>query len=189
VILILPDTKEIGRRRKQFGLTQKELAAIAGLSQSLIAKIESEKINPSYSIVKKLFEVFENMEKKNELKAKDIMSKNVTFIKKNDTVGHAVEMMRKTGYSQLPVVEKKRVIGLISEKTMLDAISEGRDLSKILNKKVEAALGEAPPVVNENEPIDSISSLLKNNQAVLVTKKDKMVGIITKADLFKIAKK
>jgi predicted transcriptional regulator len=185
----MPDVKEIERRRRQFGLTQKELAVRAGVSQSIIAKIESGKISPGYSIVKKLFDVFEEIGKKNEIRAKDILHKDIVFIKRDETVGRAVEWMRKHGYSQLPVIDKRRVIGMISEKTMLDVISTGRNLPEILGKKVEAVMSEAPPIVNENEPISAISSLLQNNQAVLVIKKDKIIGIITKADLFKIANK
>ncbi|MBS3124223.1 helix-turn-helix domain-containing protein [Candidatus Woesearchaeota archaeon] len=39
--MILRNITEIGLLRKRFGLTQKELAANSGVSQSLIAKIES----------------------------------------------------------------------------------------------------------------------------------------------------
>jgi predicted transcriptional regulator len=41
------------------GLTQGQLAKIAGVSQSFIAKIESGKIDPSYSKVKTIFDVLD----------------------------------------------------------------------------------------------------------------------------------
>jgi len=184
---MLPDVKEIKRRRKAVGLTQKKLAMLAGVSQSVIAKIESEKVSPSYTIVKKLFDVFEDISRKKRVTAKQILSKRVASVRKSDTVGRAIDTMRKLGYSQLPVMHGNQVIGTISEKTILDIVSNGKSLSDILNKKVESVMTEALPRISEDESIDVISALLQNNPAVLVTKKGKVVGIITKADLFKIA--
>jgi predicted transcriptional regulator len=51
---------------------------------------------------------------------------------------------------------------------------------------VEEIMEEAPPQIDENAPLPLVSSLLHFYPAVLVTKKGKVVGIITKADLFKV---
>jgi predicted transcriptional regulator len=186
---MLPDVREIEKRRKQAGLTQKELAIRSGVSQSIIAKIETGKVNPSYDVVRKIFESLENMTRKEDVTAVQICSKGVHVAKRDESVGSAVKLMRSGGYSQLPVVDRGHVVGTLSEKTILDAISGGIDLKDMLKKKVVSVMSEAPPMIGENEPMSVISSLLQNNQAVLVVKRDKLVGIITKADLFKIAKK
>jgi len=44
---------------------------------------------------------------------------------------------------------------------------------------------EAFPIVKEDEGLPVILTLLQSNHAVLVSKKGKIVGIITKADLLK----
>lgn len=186
---MLPDVKEIQRRRKQLEMTQKELAMSAGVSQSVIAKIESGKISPSYTIVKRIFDVFEEASRENRVIAKQIMSKRVISVHKDDTVSKAVDKMRKFGYSQLPVLHRSQIIGTISEKVILNIVSNGKSLPSILNQKVESVMTEALPRIGEDESIDVISALLQNNSAVLVTKKGGLIGIITKADLFKIAKK
>ena len=59
--MALPDVRDIGRRRKAAGLTQKELALRAGVSQSIVAKIESGSVQPSYEIVRRLFAVFDDL--------------------------------------------------------------------------------------------------------------------------------
>jgi len=41
---MLPPIEEIAKKRRILGLTQKQLAKLAGVSQSLIAKLESQKI-------------------------------------------------------------------------------------------------------------------------------------------------
>jgi predicted transcriptional regulator len=62
-------------------------------------------------------------------------------------------------------------------------------LSKVLNLPVEKVMGESFSRISENTPLTVISPLLKYSSAILVTRKDKMVGIITKSDLFKVAQK
>ena len=69
---MLPSLDEIAKKRKMLGLTQKELARMAGVSQSSIAKIESGKIDPSYNKVKAIFDVLERMETKVNHTAKNI---------------------------------------------------------------------------------------------------------------------
>ncbi|HID17114.1 TPA: helix-turn-helix domain-containing protein, partial [Candidatus Bathyarchaeota archaeon] len=74
---VLPSLKEIERRRKSLGLSQKKLARLVGVSQSFIAKIESGKISPSYEKTKKIFDVLDSLEMKKEMKVEEIMHKEV----------------------------------------------------------------------------------------------------------------
>ncbi len=182
---MLPEIDEIQRKRKSLGLTQKELAALVNVSQSLIAKIETKKVNPSYRIVKKIFDTFEELEKKSRITAKNLLTSNVVFARKNDKLRKCMELMRKHGYSQLPIIDRNNVVGSISEKTILDLISKSERISKILNKKAFEVMEEAFPIVKEDEGLPVILTLLQSNHAVLVSKKGKIVGIITKADLLK----
>jgi len=189
MLMALPDVREIGRRRKAAGMTQKELALRAGVSQSIVAKIEAGSVQPGYEIVRRLFAVFDELGRATEVRAKDIMSRNVATVARGSTVGRAADTMRRLGYSQLPVTDGTHVVGMITEKTMLDVVAEGKSIADIMRRRVEAVMDDAPPMVGENEPIASLSGLLQNNAAVLVTAGRKTVGIIAKADLFKAAKK
>lgn len=69
---MLPNLDEIGRRRRLLVLSQKELAKISGVSQSMIAKIESGRISPSYQKTKAIFDTLEGLERRNQLKAKEV---------------------------------------------------------------------------------------------------------------------
>ena len=53
---MIPDIKEIKHNRMLLGLTQKDLASKTGISQSIIAKIESNKVSPSYEIIKRFMQ-------------------------------------------------------------------------------------------------------------------------------------
>jgi predicted transcriptional regulator len=54
---MLYELEEIKKLRRKLGIGQKELAGLANVSQSLIAKIESKKIEPTYNKVRKIFDI------------------------------------------------------------------------------------------------------------------------------------
>ena len=185
IIIMLPEIDKIKIIRKNFDLTQKDLAASIGVSQSIIAKIESKKVNPSYDLVKKIFNFFDGLEKTNESKAKDIMSKKIIKIGKDDKISKAIELMKRYGFSQLPVFSGGHSVGSITEAIVVRLISSGEALNKIMEIKIEDVMEESFPVVNEETPISSISALLQHISAVVVNRKAKASGIITKSDLLK----
>lgn len=183
---MLPSLDEIAKKRKMLGLTQKQLAKIAGVSQSFIAKIESGKIDPSYNKVKTLFDMLEKMETRVNYTANKIFHKGVVGVQKTDKIAKAIRLMMEHGYSQLPVFDGEQVVGCVSEKTILNQVTAGRELSQVSQGLVEEIMEEALPQINENAPLPLVSSLLHVYPAVLVAKKGKVIGIITKADLFKV---
>jgi len=176
------ELEEIKRRRKRLGLTQKELAELVGVSQSLIAKIESGKTDPKLSLVKKIFEVLDELEGKT-FRAKDVMTTPVIFVSPDTPIEDVVEIMRKRGISQMPVVENGKLIGCITEGSILRAmISRGRKL------KAKDCLSGSFPIVNPDESIDPIMNLLLEHPAVLVVDRGELIGIITKQDVMKVMK-
>ncbi|MCS7095514.1 MAG: CBS domain-containing protein [Candidatus Bathyarchaeota archaeon] len=183
---MLPQIDEIARKRKMLGLTQKELAKLAGVSQSLIAKLESGKINPSYDKVKAIFDALEKLETNLDVRVSDVLHNKVVGIQKNEPVAKAVKLMVEYGFSQLPVFDGESVVGSISEKTLMRKLLSTKDFTKISLQPVECIMEEGFPQVGKNTPIKVVSSLLDVYPAVLVSEKGKIVGIITKADLLKV---
>ncbi len=188
---LLPLLDEISRRRKEAGLTQSKLAGIAGVSQSIIAKIESGSVDPSYSIVRKLFSALDSLKTESASgedrvrRAGELMSRGVVWVGKNQLVRDAVTVMRRRGYSQLPVLEAGRSIGSVGEKTVLDKASEGENLQELFRRKVGDVMEPPLPVVNEDTSVDALYGLLQENYAVLVSRGDEIVGILAKSDLLK----
>jgi predicted transcriptional regulator len=183
---MLPSLDEIVRRRKGLGLNQIELARLVGVSQSFVAKVESKKINPSYILTKEIFDTLENLERKREEKAKEIMHEKVVGMGMDESLSKAAKLMNESGYSQLPVFSDKRAVGSISEKALLDQILKLGDPSKLSKVTVEEVMEEVFPQIDETTPLTVISSLLQYSSATLVTRKGLVVGIITKADLLKM---
>ena len=65
---MFPTLEDIAKRRRQLGLKQSELAKMAGVSQSLIAKLEAGTIDSSYTKVKTIFDILERLEPKQKSK-------------------------------------------------------------------------------------------------------------------------
>lgn len=185
--LMLPSLDEIPKRRKALHLTQSKLAELAGVSQSIIAKIESGTVDPSYSIVKRLVETLEKQSVDvARPRVSDIMSRPVISISKMQLVRDAVDLMKKRGYSQLPVFETNRCVGSISEKTILDRAARGEPLDLLLNNRVRDIMDSPLPTVGEDTPIEMVLGLLQGNYGVLVTRGENAIGILTKSDILKV---
>ena len=121
-----------------------------------------------------------------KIQAGKVLQKGVVGIQKSEVVSQAVQVMKRHGYSQLPVFDGKHAVGSISEKAILNQILAGRDLAQISRVTVEEVMEEAFPQVDEDAPLAVISNLLQNYFAVLVVKKGTVVGIVKKADLLRI---
>ena len=183
---MLPSLGEIPKKRKDLGLTQSRLAVSAGVSQSIIAKIEAGSVDPSYSIVQRLFSALERAGVENPARRVDeLISRPVVSVARTQLVRDAVDLMRRRGYSQLPVFESGRCVGSISEKTILDRAARGESLDSVLGLKVREIMDSPLPVVNSDTPLDLVLGLLQNNYGVLVSKGENLVGILTKSDILK----
>ena len=109
--------------RTKFHLNQKELADKAGVSQSLIAKIEANKIDPSFTKAQQIFQALDQLREQEEVKAKELMKTKVCFAQHNEPLKEIIKTMKMKGISQMPVMHKERVIGILSEGTILNNIA------------------------------------------------------------------
>jgi predicted transcriptional regulator len=183
---MFPTLEDIAKKRRQLGLKQAELAKLAGVSQSLVAKLESGKIDSSYTKVKTIFDVLDRLEAKTKIQEEKIVPNEVISVQKDEPTSKVVRLMKERGYSQIPVFDGKQSVGSISEKTILRQILAGNDLAQISKANIEEIMEEAFPQVGEDAPLSLISSLLQTYSAVLVSKKGVIQGIITKADLLRM---
>lgn len=180
---MFPDIAEVKLRRVRLGLTQSQLSSHAHVSQSLIAKIESGRTMPSYDTAKKIFETLEAIEKQGLKTARDCMNSNVVYLEEDDLVEKALHLMKTKNFSQLPVMRQGLPIGSISETTLLDKLTSGVNPSKLSQTPVREVMSESFPVIEETTPFPIVSSLLTHSFAVLVKKKQKVIGIISRTDV------
>jgi predicted transcriptional regulator len=183
---MFPTLEDIAKRRRQLGLKQSELAKMAGVSQSLIAKLEAGTIDSSYTKVKTIFDVLERLEFKTKVQATKVLHNEVVTVQIKEPISKVVKIMNEHGYSQIPVFEGKQSVGSISEKAILRQILAGKDLEQISKLPTEEIMEEAFPQINQDAPLSLITSLLQTYSAVLVLRKGDVIGIITKADLLRM---
>ncbi len=172
----------IRRMRMKLGLSQRELAKMAGVSQSLIARIETGSINPRFETVAKILRALESVARSRKY-ALSIASKPVVTLSLRDTLRDAFRLMDKYGFSQLPVVDNDgRVVGTVYESTILRAlINEGED---VLEKPVEKYMEPPLPMLKEDATIDDAICVLEHNSAALIVDDDgRPLGIITRIDI------
>ena len=183
---MFPSLEDIAKKRRMLGLKQAELARLSGVSQSLVAKLESGRIDSSYTKVKTIFDVVEQLETSTKIQEEKVVPNKVISIQKDEPISNVVRLMKEYGYSQIPVFDGKQSVGSISEKTILRQILAGKDLAQISTLPAEEIMEEAFPQIDEDAPLSLISNLLQTYSAVLVSRKGNIVGIVTKADLLRM---
>ena len=169
------------RLRLEAGLTQRQLAELVGISQAHIAKIEKEKVDPRLSTVNKILQVLTEHEGK---KCGEIMSRHVISIKPVDKVSKASQLMMKHAISQLPVLEGGKIVGTITEDSIV------RNLSTTLaDERIERIMQAPLPSVPEDTSVSMIQPLLQDHPAILIVRRGEIVGIIARSDLLKVISK
>ncbi|HEX55407.1 MAG: XRE family transcriptional regulator [Candidatus Altiarchaeales archaeon] len=183
---IFPNISDIKRLRESLGISRRELARLSGIDQSVITEIEEGRIKPSYDNVTRIFTVLERKRRERVTKARDIMNRVVVGIGANQKVRDAIEIMEKDRFSQLPVFDRGNVVGSISDQTILNRISEYKSKVPLSELPIYKIMDKPFPTIDGDAPLTLIYELLKHSSAVLIVEKEKIVGIITKTDLFKI---
>lgn len=172
------DLNDIKRLRKSAGLTQKELAKRSGVSQSLVAKIEAGTLDPTFSKANKIIDAINSMSRP-AIRAGQIMNPSIISIGPEDTIKKAIIKMKRYNISQMPVLEDRKVVGLISETILLDALMDEQGSRQSIAKIMK----DAPPILAKDASIDVVTTLLKEYPMVIVSEHGKLLGHITRADI------
>jgi predicted transcriptional regulator len=174
VMSFIPDISTIKKMRKKAGLSQSELAKMVHVSQSHLAKIETGKVDPSYSLVSRIFDALDSKQKD---ECWFYMTKGPMRTRKGEKVEDVYDPMKLKGFSQMPVYDGESYIGLLTERRLLKMKKAYQTLL------VEDAM-EDVPLVPKMTSYDSVVLLIQQFPAVLVEDgPGKIVGIITSTDL------
>ena len=140
------------------------------------------------------------------MKVADAMSRQVEFLTSDATVKDVSRLIFGRGINGLPILKNEKVVGFVTERDILakfyptvteymeDIVNtsdfekmEGKT-SEILSLKIDKIMSKKPIVISENDPLlkaQSIMFIKKVGRLPVVNKQKKLVGIISKSDIFR----
>ncbi len=114
----------------------------------------------------------------NDLKAKDVMSKEPVVAAPEDSLSEVLGKMKRHGVHEVPVVERKKLVGIVSYNTL----TKRRSLP--MSTKVERIM-VAPPRIGETDSVPEVAEMMMStgSRGIPVTSKRKLLGFISRIDL------
>lgn len=177
--------RDIRRMRTNLGLTQKELADRAGVSQPLIARIENEDVDPRWSTLQGIVRALEEAAGK-ERTLDEIMTSDVISVREDTSIREAIDLMKTHGFSQLPVVEEGRPVGTVSERGIVHAMGGADDPKNVRDRSVSEVMGDALPTLAPDTLAEAALELIETVPAVLVVRDEELIGVVTRTDLLNL---
>ena len=102
-------------------------------------------------------------------------------IDRKSTAKEAIQLMREKSISQLPVTKEDKYVGSLSEIALMQGIF---DRTIQVNDQIEKIMNKAFPELDENTEADqAFREFALGSSAIIVMRKDKPVGLLTKIDL------
>jgi acetoin utilization protein AcuB len=123
------------------------------------------------------------------------MSKPVITVPPDMPINEALNLMKKDHIRRAPVIHNGKLIGIVSDKDLLNAAPSQAtslsvwELNYLLSKiTVKDVMTKKVMTVQENTPIEEAARILADNKigGMPVMRGDKVVGMITETDLFKM---
>ncbi len=130
------------------------------------------------------------------MKVKELMSTTIYTISPEDTLDRVVVMFHFNAIRHLPVVEKGKVIGVISDRDVKKILGpkkatrrneEGRETIDIPSRRVRNVMQRKLTTIGpEAKASDAAGIMAKRKIGCLpVVKKDRLIGIITSTDILR----
>jgi predicted transcriptional regulator len=200
---ILPKEQVIERVRlivKEYRITQEELAQAIDITKTGVSKVFKGTRDLSYEEVQKMINYVSG---RASIIPPEALAKNyattfddLAWAHDDEALTEVSKRMFEKGYSQLPVKNRTSgdFLGIISEISVMKNILHPEvnnakiisvdDLGSLTIRK--AGVIEEIPTYPIGSKMVEITQVLMNYYAVLLTKEEKVVGIITRADILKL---
>lgn len=100
--------------------------------------------------------------------------------KPGDGVKAIIQLMKRHGISQLPVLEGNRLLGIISESDLVNAILKDPE---IIQRPIAGLVDQNYVVVPPDTPVARLAAIFGEGKVALIQEGDQVRGVITKIDL------
>jgi cystathionine beta-synthase len=117
-----------------------------------------------------------------DLIARGALSGEAVTVGPDDTLLTAYNRMRQADVSQLPVMDDGRLIGLIDESDLLEAVENPRQDARF-KQPVAAAMTAKLSTLQANEHLEALLPVFEKDQVAIVMDGKEFLGLITRIDL------
>ena len=93
--------------------------------------------------------------------------------------------MHELSISQIPVFDGNEPVGVVSEEGIVKHLADIGE-AELKKAKLIDTMDPVPPIVDYNTPANVLVPLIRYSKCILVSKKTKIIGIITASDTLKI---
>lgn len=126
----------------------------------------------------------------------EIMTHNVLTVRMDDTVGDAKRLFDSHNFHHLLVIDRTRVVGIVSDRDILRAISPfaGKDLEReldagTLRKRIHLIMTRHPLTTTENASVqEAARSMLAHGVSCLpvLDRESRPIGIVSWKDILRV---
>lgn len=130
------------------------------------------------------------------MKVKDVMTTRLVTVSPDEKIIEVIRLMREEKISGVPVVDKGKLVGIVTEADILEALGkkeliaiDGEDVKGLREKgisSVKEIMKKKVIVINENEGIDKaifLMNLYRIKRLPVVDDKNVLVGIVAREDI------
>ena len=119
-----------------------------------------------------------------DLIARGVEEGGAVTVGPTDTLDTAYKRMRVADVSQLPVMDDGRLIGLVDEGDILEAVDEpGADRERRFRRPVSSAMTAKLNTLQARESLDSLIPVFERDEVAIVMDGREFLGLITRVDL------
>ena len=129
----------------------------------------------------------------NWMKVVDVMTKDPLTLTPNETIGQADELMNTNRIRQLPVVQEKELVGIVTDRDIRSFLN-GSFLESVeareegLNTKIREIMTTEPMTVSPDDDLQKAVELMIDQRIggiPVVDKAEGLVGIVTYVDILR----
>ena len=134
------------------------------------------------------------------MRVEDIMTAKVFTVEQHDLIDRVFFLIHYEKIRHLPVVEKGKVIGIVSDRDLYKVLGpknnsnviEGTSELHVVHKKVQNIMHRGVLTVHPESYVSEAASLMANNRVgalPVVDKDNKLMGIISATDILRVFSK
>ena len=116
---------------------------------------------------------------------KEMMRRPVTVISVEATIGEAFQLLQDRGFRHLPVVDRGRLVGVLTDRDLRFATSSFCHTPRTAEDPVSGAMSSPPLTADPLDPVEDAARIMRENKIGCLPVVDgaELVGILTGMDL------